>query len=196
VIKMEGVTKINQKIMKDAINEANKIISDAKEQAAAVKKSADEKTHAEKKAIQDSGKKAAAREEQRIRSSSNLEAHNLTLQSKDKLISNALSKAETHLKRMSNDGTGRYKKAVKLLSEDGIKAIGEGSTLLFNKENHALGKELAKELSVKTGDAIELLGGVVIENSSGNLRIDNSIERILERESEVIRGKVAEILFK
>jgi vacuolar-type H+-ATPase subunit E/Vma4 len=193
---MEGIAKINQKIINDATSEANKIVSDAQAQATEITKAEREKTSAEKKVIQERGKKAAAREEQRIRSSANLKVHNLKLESKANLIVNVISKVESHLNRMSRDGTGRYKKALKKLAEDGITELGEGSTLLFNKENSALGKELTKELNVKMGDSQELLGGVIIQHSSGTLRIDNSIERILERESEEIRGKIAELLFK
>jgi len=193
---MEGVTRINQKIMKEAIAEANKIISEAKEKTAETKSAEKEKTDAEKKIIQENGKKCAMSEEQRILSSANLEAHNLLLESRDKLISTAISKAETQMKKMSRGNTGQYKKALKLLAEEGINTIGEDNTLHFSKENTALGKELAKELGTTTGEAKEVIGGVIVESSSGELRIDNSIERIMERESEKIRGKVAAILFK
>ena len=193
---MEGVTRINQKIMKEAIAEANKIISDAKEKAAETKSAENEKTNIEKKIIQENGKKNAMNEEQRILSSANLEAHNFMLESKDKLISTAISKAETQMKKMSRDNTGQYKKALKAMAEEGINTIGEDNTLHFNKENTASGKEIAKELGAKTGEAKEIIGGVIVESSSGELRIDNSIERIMERESEKIRGKVAAILFK
>jgi len=193
---MEGVTRINQKIMKEAIAEANKIVSEAKEKAAETMREETEKTDVEKNIIQEDGKKCAKREEQRILSSASLEAHNLMLESRDKLIHTAISKAETQMKKMSRDNTGQYKKALKAMAEEGIIAIGEDSTLHFNTENTAPGKEIAKELGVKTGDVKEIIGGVIVESSSGELRIDNSIERIMERESEKIRGKVAEILFK
>lgn len=192
---MEGVTKINQKIMKEAIAEANKIISEAKEKATEIKKEEQEKTNAEKKKIQENGKKCAAREEQRIRSSANLEAHNTHLKSRDKLISTVISKAESQLKKMSSQATSRYKKALKLLAQEGIDAIGEDSTLYLSDANTAIGKELAKELGVKIGNAQEMLGGVIVESGTGELRIDHSIERIMERDSEKIRGKVASILF-
>jgi len=194
VIGMEGVTKINQKIIKEAIAEANKIISEAKETATGIKKEEQEKTNAEKKKIHEGGKKCAAREEQRIRSSANLEAHNTHLKSRDKLISTVISNAESQLKKMSSQATDRYKKALKLLAKEGIDAIGEDSTLYLSKENTAAGKELAKELGVKVGNAQEMLGGVIVESGTGELRIDHSIERIMERDSEKIRGKVASIL--
>tara|TARA_Y100000310_G_C20683499_1_gene817519 strand:+ start:1602 stop:2201 length:600 start_codon:yes stop_codon:yes gene_type:complete len=196
VIKMEGVSKINKKIMNDAITEANGIISEAKEKAAELKGIEQQKTNAEKKVIQENGKKNAEREEQRILSSANLESHNLRLQSTDAMINDAVSKAETQLKKMSKDTTGRYKKALKLLAKEGIEAIGKESVLYFNEDNLGAGKEIAKELGVKAEKNKDLLGGVIIENTAGDLRIDNSIGRILERDADKIRGKVAKILFK
>jgi V/A-type H+-transporting ATPase subunit E len=193
---MEGVSKINKKIMNEAITEANGIISEAKEKSAELKRVENEKTNSEKKVIQETGKKNSAREEQRILSSANLKAHNLRLQSTDTMINEAITKAETQLKRMSKDNTGRYKKALKILAKQGIEDIGTDSVLHFNEENLGAGKEIAKELGTKAEKNKELLGGVIIENTAGDLRIDNSIERILERDSEKIRGKVAKILFK
>ncbi|MFH1450563.1 MAG: V-type ATP synthase subunit E family protein [archaeon] len=193
---MEGVAKINQKIMKEALAEANKIVSEAKEKAERIKKEEKEKTEVHSKEIEENGKKCAAREEQRILSSSNLQAHNLQLKNKDEMISKVLSKAEAELKRMSKAGTGRYKTALKKLAQEGIDAIGENSTLHFNNENADISKELAKEFNAKIGEARELIGGVIIESKKGDLRIDNSIEKIMERDSEKIRGEIAKILFK
>ncbi|MDP7282404.1 MAG: V-type ATP synthase subunit E family protein [Candidatus Undinarchaeales archaeon] len=193
---MEGITKINQKIMKEAITEANKIISDAKEKTTELRKTEKEKINAEKSVIKETGKKNADREQQRILSSTNLEAHNIHLRSRDNTITSAIEKAETQLDRMAKQGTGRYKTALKILAKEGIDAIGENSKLCFNQENEAYGKELAQELKSKLGKTVEIAGGVIIESADGNLKIDNSIERIMERDSEKIRGDVAAILFK
>ena len=193
---MDGVEKINSRILKDAQKEADKILSEAKKEVSSIRSDASTDSKRETDRIMKDGKKRADAEKQRIISSANLQAHNLKLASEEALIGSVLSKAMEKIDRVRTMGGADYENALKKLVKKSVEELGGGKVVLsFDKKDQNLGKKLANEFKASLGEPKEIGGGVIVETKDSSLRVDNSFEKMLEREEDSIRSDIAGVLF-
>jgi V/A-type H+-transporting ATPase subunit E len=193
---MDGVEKINSRILKDAQKEADKILSEAKKEVSSIKSDANAESKHETDRILKDGKKRADAEKQRILSSANLQAHNLKLASEEALIGTVLGKAMEKIDKLRVKGGADYEKAIKKLVKNSMEELGGGKVVLsFDKKDQKLGKKLAEEFKASLGEPMEIGGGVIVETKDSSLRVDNSFEKMLEREEDSIRSDLAGVLF-
>jgi len=192
---MSEVENIKKRILGDAEKDASSILNEAKDNIKQMKEEAGSKSKEEVKKINESAMKDSSAERHRILSSAKLQSHNLKLASQEELIGEVL---ETSKKKLGGlrKSKQRYEKALMNLANDGLSEISSTELVLIaSAEDKELCKALAKELKTEVGKPADILGGVIVETKDGSIRVDNSFEKRIEREGDLLRNEIAKALF-
>ena len=199
---MAGAEKIQQKILEEARQQAQKDIEQAEKEAVAIIKSAKQEALEKKDALLKKGQKDAVEHKKRLVAVAQLDARKQRLQAKqdvvqeafegalERLISLPAEKYQTVLIDMvvAAIKTGKEEVIVcerdkRRLTPDFIKAI---NTQLLNK-----GMNSAVKLSDETRD---IKGGFILKQD--NIEINHSFEMIIRMQRDVLETAVIKVLFK
>ena|GEM_PF-6880517 len=194
---MDGVDKIKKQILLEAQKEIDKLNKESKSEISELKKANRAELNFKKDKITREGDKQAKLEKQRVLSNAKLQAHNLKLQSREKLIQDAFSRAMDSIQRSQAKGDTRYKNSLKKLIKAGKSELGVSkATVSFNAaDSKKLGKAIAKSTGCKLGQTAEIGSGVVVKSAKETLCVDNSFERRFERQMDILRNETAKTLF-
>ncbi|ADE36945.1 V-type ATP synthase subunit E [Methanohalophilus mahii] len=159
----------------EADAEASRIIEDAKQSAKEIK-----------------GKRLAKAEDeiQRMQrqelSSANLEVKRTMLNARKEVLEKAYNRAFDEIAGLSAD------KQESLLKNIIESHESKGSRIYSNKESEDIVKKLS---SLEYAGNIDCIGGVVIENEDGSIRLDYTYEGILDSVYEQNLKQISDILF-
>ncbi len=169
-----------QAIISEANKEAEKIIKEAEEKAKEILE----------RARVEGEKEAEALRRQEI-SSVRLEMKRELLNKQREILEAVFKAVEERIKGM--DPETKKKVYTALLRKYAM----EGMVVYSNKEDEDLVKSLIQELGLnaKYGGNVECLGGVVIESSDGELRINLTFEELLNQLYEQKMSELSKMLF-
>ena len=193
---MVGMEKIGEAILDKVKVEAEGILSDAREKAAQEIAKAKEQ-----KAVLLEGEKAkllqeANEEAARIEARALVEARRELAQAKSVVIDKILTGAKKELARPSGDkeSLGRLiKEAVTTLGSSGCRVYVSAAELKAAKD--LVAKDKALSAQVAEVKELDLGGGVVVEDSAGKIRIDNTYDTRLEMILPSLLPEVGKELF-
>ncbi|MHA1974934.1 MAG: V-type ATP synthase subunit E [Candidatus Hodarchaeales archaeon] len=204
---MDEIANLDEEIIKEAHEKALAIIEDAKTQAKRIMKEAEEKIKSKKKIVEEKGRKEEElkiqREISRVKMNEKLKLYNLKQSFIETIINDSLDK----IKEMAKNNTDEYQKALKGIILKGGIALEGGELVVQIKENDmdkidekAIASEIKKltnnpttiKLVALNGD--DFIGGAII--IKGSLKVDNTIEAILERKKKILRNRLHKILFE
>ncbi|NLI62317.1 MAG: V-type ATP synthase subunit E [Methanosarcinaceae archaeon] len=140
---------------------------------------------------EDLGRRLAAVEEnlenqrQQVLSSANLEVKRIQLNKRKELLDSVYQDTVESIKTLPADKNEEYLKTLIKKYES------EGSVIYSNKESE---KIVRKRSSLKYGGNIDCLGGIVIENDDGTIRLDYTYDVLLKAVYERSLKQISDIL--
>jgi len=182
---------IVQEIYKKGEEQVQAIISEAKSEAEKIIKEAEEKAkEILEKARKEGEKEAEALRRQEI-SSVRLEMKRELLNKQREVLEAVFKAVEERVKNMDLETKKKIYSA--LLKQYAI----DNMVIYSNKDDEDLIKSLIQELGLnaKYGGNIECLGGVVIESSDGEVRINLTFEELLNQLYEQKMSELSKMLF-
>ena len=108
---------------------------------------------------------------QQVLSSANLEVKRIVLNKRKALLDQVFVHALEQIKELPADKNEAYLKALIKANE------AEGSKIYSNKKSEKIVKKIS---SLEYGGSIDCIGGIVIENEDGTVRLDYTYELLLK----------------
>ncbi len=169
-----------RKIEEEAKKEAERIIAEAKEQAEEILK----------KAREEAEKEAEALKKQEL-SSISLEMKRMLLNKQKEIVESVFDLLKQRVQEMDEE---TRKKLIKTLLS---KNASPGMLVYSRKEDEDIVKSVIDELKLdlKYAGNIDCLGGVILEDPSGEVRINLTFDELLSQVYEQKLSEVSKILF-
>ncbi|ASJ15935.1 V-type ATP synthase subunit E [Thermococcus chitonophagus] len=197
---MSGAELIIQEINREAEQKIKYILEEAQKEAEKIKEEARRKAEARAEWMLRKAKTQAELEKQRIIANARLEVRRKKLAVQEELIQEVIEEVKKRLKELSQE---EYFETIKVLLKSAIQELGEKKVRVYSNEAtlsliasriDELRAELG-DVSIEIGEAIDTIGGVVVENEAGDIKIDNTFEARMERMESEIRSRIAKVLF-
>ena len=128
------------------------------------------------------------------------------LQKREGLIGDVFKEAEERLR--AHVASKRYKEDIARIALSACRKLGSGDVVVrANRRDlkllESFKEQMARELSggektvnISFGEPIQAIGGVRVGTPDGKVEIDETFEGRMRREFEVLRVKVAKVLFE
>jgi len=202
----EGAKLIIDDILKEAKKKAAEVIQTAEREAATMRDAArlgakEEEEHKLKEALT-RGKQVY----EEVMAEGRMKAKKEMLQKKEGLIGDVFKEAEERLR--AHVASKRYKEDIARIALSACRKLGSGDVVVrANRRDlkllESFKEQMARELSggektvnISFGEPIQAIGGVRVGTPDGKVEIDDTFEGRMRREFEVIRVKVAKVLFE
>jgi len=202
----EGAKLIIDDILKEAKKKAAEVIQTAEREAATMRDAArlgakEEEEHKLKEA-RVRGKQVY----EEVMAEGRMKAKKEMLQKKEGLIGDVFKEAEEKLR--AQVASKRYKEDIARIALSACRKLGSGDVVVrANRRDlkllESFKEQMARELSggektvnISFGEPIQAIGGVRVGTPDGKVEIDDTFEGRMRREFEVIRVKVAKVLFE
>jgi V/A-type H+-transporting ATPase subunit E len=198
--------QLQKTIITDAKAEAKKIIENAKVTARQTAEEALENARSNLAGWAERRKQMAQGTGDRVIGKARNDAHMRVMNAKAQKIQEALNQARKRFEKEC--GTAHYKTFLKnLIINAGIQIGGGDLVILARKEDQAaiskltgLGTTISKgagqSSKVTVGkQAVDTIGGVMVQNKDGNITVDYRIETLLSQVEVKYRNEIAKTLF-
>jgi len=202
----KGAKLIVDDIVKEAKEKAAEVIRAAKREAATMLDAArlgakEEEEHKLKEALA-RGKQVY----EEVMAKGRMRVKKDMLQKKEGLIGDVVKEAEERLR--AHVASKRYKEDLARIALGACRKLGSGDVVLrANRRDLKLlepfKEQMARELrggekivNISFGEPIQVIGGVRVASLDGKVEIDETFEGRMRREFEVLRVKVAKVLFE
>ncbi len=202
---MEGAELIIQEINREAEQKIQYILSEAQEEAEKIKAEARKRAEAKAEWILRKARTQAEIEKQRIIANARLEVRKKRLQVQEELIREVIEALRERLAELPEEEyfpmlVDLTAKAVEELGSENIVVRSNEKTLglisaRLDEFMKALTEKLGREIEVKVGEPVKTIGGVIVENPDGTVRVDNTFEARIERFESELRAEIAKALF-
>jgi len=204
-----GIEKIVESISSDSYGRAAEIVNKAKEDAEEIIKKGKMNAWKKQEEILESARRDAEIKFQQIMSDAKLKSRRNILTAKEELMEETFQNAEEELRKIASAKPEKYTASLLKLIKEASLEIGGGSLEIFLKDGDfdkidkslkTIEKEVfedtGNETTLKFGNTINTIGGVIIKTKNGNIEVNNTIEARMERFKGFLRLKVARILFE
>jgi len=204
-----GIEKIVESISSDSCGRVAEIVNKAKEDAEEIINEGKMNAWKKQKEILESARRDAEIKFQQIMSDAKLNSRRKILTAKEELMKETFKRAEEELRKMASAKSGEYTSSLLKLIKEASLEIRGGSLEIFLKDGDfdkidkslktiekEVSKETGNETTLKLGNTIDTIGGVIIKTENGNIEVNNTIEARMERFKGFLRLKVARILFE
>jgi len=202
---MEGAKLIIEEINREAEQKVKYILSEAEKQAEEIKAEAEKRARVKAEWILRKAQTQAEIEKQRIIANAKLEIRKRRLALQEKLINEVFKSLKERLATLPKEEYFEIIKnlllqAVRELGEDKVRVSSNETTLQLiaeriNEIKAFLKEKVDREVSIELGDRIETIGGVLVENATRTVRVDNTFEARIERLESELRSRIAKVLF-
>lgn len=179
-----GLEEVKEEILNSARNDTNKIIEEAKIEAQQILAKATKRISDYNNKLKEDKKKLIENLEKMKIAQARSEAKKLILDKKKEIIDDVFEKAKQKLASLSETKRGEY--IQKLIEK--AKNEMETATVYCNKKD----KQFIGDFNYQETD---IIGGVIVENQDGSVRIDYSFETMLNNVKEASLQKISKILF-
>ncbi len=185
-----GIEKLKNSLLSEAAEEANAILQNAQSEV--------EKMHREQKGKQADMKAKAEKElEKTLEDQENeriawarLEAKRIGAEAREDAIKNVLEEFFEVLKKSRK--TAEYKNFIKKAVPAAAADLGGTVTIHVLKGEKAL---VPKIKDAKVAEDLKGLGGALVESEDGRIRVDLTLETLVDSKRDEIRKQIAEDLF-
>lgn len=196
---MEGAELIIQEIHREAEQKVQYILSEAREEAERIKAEAEKRARSQAEWILRKAKTQAEIEKQRIIANARLEVRKKKLAVQEGLIAEVLSAMRERLASLPDD---EYFEVLVRLAKEAVGELGVSAVVVrSNERTLSLLESRMEEFSravgveVSLGEPIEVIGGLIVEDREGKVRVDNTFDARIERMGNELRAEIAKALF-
>ena len=204
--KVSSADQIEQIIIREAQADAKRIVDGAEVEGRQLLMDAQENAQANLTGWTERRKQMAQSSGDRILGKAQNEAHIRVMNAKARMMDQAFEQARKRFEK--ERGTAKYKTFIKgLIIDAGIQIGGGDLVVLSRKEDQAviskitglgtaISKGAGKTAKVSVGkQAVEMIGGVMVQNKDGNITVDYRIETLLAQVEVKFRNEIAKTLF-
>jgi len=202
-----GAVEIVNRIREEGEKERERILNEAKEKAKKIIEDAKAEAERSKKRAMEEEERRAETEKRRIIQTARLEARRKKWIAQEEMIKEVMNKAVEKIKEVKEKGFGEYKYDEILRNLIKVSAMSAGGgdleVILSEEDARFISKKDLDEISKDLGASLTLseervksIGGVIVRTKDGQIAVNNTFEKRLERLSDAIRDKVAAIMFK
>ena len=202
-----GAAEIVNRIREEGEKERERILNEAKERAKKIIEDAKAEAERSKKRAMEEEERRAETEKRRIIQTARLEARRKKWMAQEEMIKEVMNKAVEKIKEVKEKGFGEYKYDEILRNLIKVSAMSAGGgdleVILSEEDARFISKKDLDEISKDLGASLTLseervksIGGVIVRTKDGQIAVNNTFEKRLERLSDAIRDKVAAIMFK
>lgn len=191
-----SLESVVEDIREQARTEAEEIRAAAEEEAEQIVAEAE----AEATSITDDAEREAEREAQQLRdqqlSSANLEAKQIRLQARREVLDEVRETVEERLTALGED---ERRELTSTLLEAALDEFADDEALVIHgrESDESLLASLTEDADRLTvGDPIDRLGGVVVEGTTTRMRVDNSLDAVLDEVWENSLRSISDELFE
>ena len=202
----KGAKLIADDIVKEAKEKAAEVIRAAKREAATTLEAASlGAKEEEERELRGAGVRGKQVYEE-VMAEGRMKAKKETLQRKEGLIGDIFKEAEERLR--AHVTSKEYERDLVRIAVGACRKLGSNDVViranrrdlkLLQRSEEQMTRELSggeKTLNISFGEPIQTIGGVRVGTSDGKVEIDETFEGRMRREFEVLRVKVAKILFE
>lgn len=196
---MEGAELIIQEIHREAEQKIQYILNEAREEAEKIKEEARKRAEDQAEWILRKARTQAEIEKQRLVANAKLEVRKKRLVVQEELVKEVLSALRERLSSLPDD---EYFETLGRLAREGVEELGLKEVVVTSNERtiNLLSERLEefKEkvgVEVVLGEPIETIGGLVVSDPEGKVRVDNTFEARMERMENELRAEIARALF-
>lgn len=202
----KGARLLAEDILKEAEEKAALIIREANQQASAIidsaKINAEEEEKQKLKEAEIKGHQIYAE----ILAQAKVEARKELLREKEQIIQNVFKEAREKLRKHTL--TAEYKEDLVRITADACRKLGSNDIVIRANQRdleslkalkNTIMRELKadnKSINISLGEPIEATGGVKVATADGKIEIDDTFEGIIQRLTDLLRVKVAKLLFE
>jgi len=196
---MAGAEEIIQEIHREADQKIQYILNEAREKAEKIKDEARKRAESQADWILRKAYTQAEIEKQRVIANARLEVRKKKLEVQESLIREVLQELKA---RLSSLPDGDYFEILVSLTGEAVAELGMGKVVVSSNERtleliasrlDEFSEKVGAEVSL--GRAIETIGGVVVGDPDGTVRVDNTFEARIERMENELRAGIARALF-
>jgi V/A-type H+-transporting ATPase subunit E len=185
-----GIEKLRGSLLSEANDEAARIINEAKNQAAHL-------LEEERKGQEEIGARAETEVEQMIAEERNerlawarLEAKRIMAESEEDAIKGVMEELIEALSSMH--GSAEYKEFMKSAISKASEELGGNVVVRVTKGEKSL---VPKGKGMKVEDDLDALGGAIVETADGRIRINLTLETLLDTRRDDLRKQIYQKLF-
>jgi len=202
----KGAKLLAEDILKEAEEKAAAIIKEAKEQANAIIDAARINAEEEEKRKLAEATAKGQQIYREILAQAKVEAKKEILKKKELLIKEAFKEAEERLRKHSL--AAEYKEDLiritvnackKLDATDVVITANQRDLKTLKSSKETIERELERgnrKIKISFGEPIQTAGGVRVKTADGRIEVDETFEGIIQKQFELLRVKVAKILFE
>ncbi|MHC1579473.1 MAG: V-type ATP synthase subunit E [Candidatus Alkanophagales archaeon] len=202
-----GAAEIVNRIREEGEKERERILNEARERARKIIEDARAEAERSKRRVVEEEERRAETEKQRIIQTARLEARRKKWVAQEEMIREVMNRAVERIKEVKEKGFGGYGYDEILRNLIRVSAMSAGGgdleVVLSEEDARLISKEDLDEISKDVGASLTLseervksIGGVIVRTKDGRIAVNNTFEKRLERLSDAIRDRVAEIMFK
>ncbi|MDY6764568.1 MAG: V-type ATP synthase subunit E [Halobacteria archaeon] len=173
-----GLETVVQDITEEARARAEEIREEAEQEADEIVKEAEQEAEEIIEEAEQEVENQIKREREQTLSSAKLEAKQLKLRARKELLEELRQDVENELAELED---GRQE-LTRMLLDSGIEEIDEdtGTVYAAGKDEDMVREMLDTHDGFDFGGTSDMLGGVIVESGSGQVRIDNTFDSILD----------------
>ena len=203
---ISATAEIEKTIISEAKTEAKRIVNEAEAAARQLLEDSQENAQANLTGWAERRKQMAQGSGDRILGKARNDAHMRVMNAKAQMIDEAFVQVRKRFEK--ERGTAKYKAFLKsLIIDAGIQIGGGDLVILARKDDQpiisklaglgtAISKEAGQSAKITVGkQAMEILGGVMVQNKAGNITVDYRIETLLSQVEVRYRNDIAKSLF-
>lgn len=202
----KGAKLLAEDILKEAEEKAAAIIKEAKQQANAIIDAARINAEEEEKRKLAEATAKGQQIYREILAQAKVEAKKEILKKKELLIKEAFKEAEERLRKHSL--AAEYKEDLiritvnackKLDATDLVITANQRDLKTLKSSKETIERELERgnrKIKISFGEPIQTAGGVRVKTADGRIEVDETFEGIIQKQFELLRVKVAKILFE
>ncbi|MDV3104654.1 V-type ATP synthase subunit E [Thermococcus waiotapuensis] len=196
---MEGAELIIQEIQRAAEQKVQYILNEARGEAEKIKEEARKRAEVQAEWILRKARTQAEIEKQRIIANAKLEVRKKKLAVQEELIREVLSALRERLSSLPDE---EYFETLVKLAREGVEELGLQEVMVSsNGRTLELISGRLNEFSSKIGarvilgEPLNTIGGIVVSDPVGKIRVDNTFESRIERMESELRAEIAKALF-
>ena len=196
---MEGAELIIQEIHREAEQKVQYILSEAQREAERIREEARKRAQAQAEWILRKAKTQAEIEKQRLIANARLEVRRKKLAVQEELINEVLAALKEKLGSLPDD---EYFETLVGLTKEALRELGTSVIVIRSNERtlkliDGRREEFASAVGaeVSLGEPLECLGGVLVGDPNGKVRVDNTFDARIERMGGELRAEIARALF-
>jgi len=190
-----GLTEIIEDIEQETQQRRAEILEDARAQAEDILKRAEAEKERFATEYEEEARRLALSERRERLSGARLEARRVVVEAKEDAVKQAIDRLWEALEELR--GSSEYEHMLKSAIEQGINELGGSCVVHAARDDLEKVRELAAAYPnlVVSDELLDSRGGVVLVSADGGIRVDNTLESLVEDKMESIRLEVYNHIF-